>query len=138
MESSIEFNQELADTRDTSTASLFETLTLQAAWKIIYEILRAITSNPKVFNYIKSGKADYFGIDEEEEMWEDIVLFRPNKYAQFINCFEYISVELDIERADRVQYLLIKLKTTFRDLEDEKVLNRVRDFISTFTNNHHG
>lgn len=113
----------------------FKNLSRSAAWKILFEIVRTVHNNPEVFDYIKSGKADYFGFDSSEELWEDQLLFRCSKYTKFITCTDYMIVETELERISGVQYILLKLRTTFQDLEDEKMLEKVRDFISTFTTN---
>lgn len=113
----------------------FKSLTSSAAWKILFEIVRTVHNNPEVLEYIKSGKADYFGFDSSEELWEDQLLFRPNKNAEFITCTNYLNVDNEVERIDLVQYVLCKLGAIFQDLEDEKVLEKVREYISTFTNN---
>ena len=112
----------------------FESLTSSAAWKILFEIVRTVHNNPEVLKYIKSGKADYFGFDSSEELWEDQLLFRPNKNAEFIICTDYLTVDNEVERIDLVQYVLCKLGATFRDLEDERVLEKVREYLYTFTN----
>lgn len=113
----------------------FKSLPHSVAWKILFEIVRTVHSNPEVFEYIKRGKANYFGLDSSEELWEDQLLFRCNKYAKFITCTDYMIVDSELERIDRVQYVLLKLRTTFQDSEDEKVLEKVRESISTFINN---
>lgn len=111
----------------------FDSLSGTAVTKIIHEISRTIENNDDICDYIISGKATYFGFDPEQELWEDRVLFRPNRDAQFVCCIDYISNLDDRQRAEKVTYMLTKLKTTFRDLQDEKVLEEVRKFISTFT-----
>ena len=113
----------------------FRSLSRSVAWKILFEIVRTVHNNPEVFEYIKNGKADYFGFDDSEELWEDQLLFRCHKYAEFITCTDYMIVETELERINRVQYILLKLRTTFQDLEGEKVLEKVKEFISTFTTN---
>lgn len=113
----------------------FKNLTKSAAWKILYEVVKTVHSNPEVLEYIKSGKADYFGFDISEELEVDQLLFRHNRYAEFTICTDYIFGESELETIEQVQYVLCKLETTFRDLEDEKVLEKVRDYLSTFTHN---
>lgn len=113
----------------------FKSLTKSAAWKIQYEIVKTVHSHPEVLEYIKSGKADYFGFDENGELEGDQLLFRSHRYAEFMTCTKYLAVLLvEGERISAIQYILSKLEATFRDLEDEKVLEKVREYISTFTN----
>ena len=113
----------------------FKSLTSSAAWKILYEVVKTVHNNPEVLEYIKSGKADYFGFDFSEELWVDQLLFRHNRYTEFTICTDYIFGESELETIEQVQYVLCKLGATFQDLEDEKVLEKVREYISTFTNN---
>lgn len=112
----------------------FDILSTTVSHKIIWEVVRVIYSNEDILDYIKSGKADYFGFGSEEELWQDRILFRPNRYAEFVCCIDYIYSEDDRERAERVTYVLLKLRSLFQDWEDEKILKQVREFISTFTN----
>lgn len=112
----------------------FDNLSANVSDKIIWEVVKVISSNEDIFNYIKSGEADYFGFSSEEELWQDRILFRPNRYTEFVSCIDYVYSEDGRERAVRVTYILLKLKSLFRDWEDEKILKQVRKFISTFTN----
>jgi hypothetical protein len=112
----------------------FKSLTKSAACKIQYEIVKTVHNHPEVLEYIKSGKADYFGFDENEELERDQLLFRSCRYAEFMTCTDYLATDNEVERIGLVQYVLGKLESTFRDLQDEKVLKKVREYISIFTN----
>ena len=99
------------------------------------EIVRTIYDNNEMLEYIKSGKADYFGFASEEELWEDRILFRTHRYAEFTCCIDYVCSEDGKDSTDKIIYVLLKLRATFRDWEDEKVLVQVKEFINTFNNN---
>ena len=93
----------------------FKSLTSSAVWKILYEIVKTVHNNPEVLEYIKSGKADYFGFDLSEELEVDQLLFRSNRYGEFITCTDYLTVDSEAERIVSVQYVLCKLESAFRD-----------------------